>query len=427
MTYAEALAALEARQESRMRLGLGRLRRHLKSLGDPQDRFPCFHVAGTNGKGSVCAILESVLRAQGYRTGFYISPHLRDVRERIRIGGENISRRDFARFLGQVLKADAAEELTYFELLTSAAFLAFAEKKADVVVLETGLGGRLDATNVIKRPLACLITSIELDHTAWLGKTLGRIAAEKAGIIKPGRPVFSPPLPARALRPIAARARRLRSPLTIVSRAWKTRACHWASNSQTLVSGERRCRLGLLGARQGRNVALVEAALRSASERFFVSPRAWRQGLARVRWEGRFEVLRGGGKTAILDGAHNPEAVEHFAKTLRCSPWGGGPLLWVLGVMKDKDYPAILKKIAPMVDQAVVVRPLHPRALEADVLAACLRGLAPQARVSVEPDVRRALRVWLSRPDDPRAAAVTGSFYLVGAARQILLAKWRRP
>lgn len=420
MTFAQALAALEARQEARIELGLGRLRRHLKDLGDPQDKLRCFHVAGTNGKGSVCAILESVLRAAGYKTGLYTSPHLVDVRERIKIGGKNISRADFARFIGRALKADRFARLTYFELLTSAAFQAFAEAGTEVVVLETGLGGRLDATNVIKEPLACLITSIDFDHMAFLGGTLGRIASEKAGILKPGRPAFCPSLPPAAFRPILRRARAVDAPLGVVAKPWRVSSIDWRGNSQTLVSGRRRCRLGLLGTRQGGNVALAEAALRSAGAIFPVSWAAWRRGLARVRWEGRFEVLRSGKKTAVLDGAHNPESMAQLARTLRSSPWGAADLFWILGVMKDKDYRSVVKQITPLLREAVAVRPPSPRALDAGALGREIRRQAPRAHISVEPDPARALRGWLNRRGGPPTAVVTGSFYLVGRARSFL-------
>jgi dihydrofolate synthase/folylpolyglutamate synthase len=420
MTFAHALAVLEARQEVRIELGLGRLRRHLKSLGDPQERLRCFHVAGTNGKGSVCAVLESVLRSAGYKTGLYTSPHLVNVRERIRLAGRDVSRADFARFMGRTLKADPRGRLTYFELLTSVAFQAFAQAGVDVVVLETGLGGRLDATNVIKNPVAALITSIELDHTAFLGASLGRIAAEKAGIFKPGCPAFSPSLPPAALRSISGRARAVDAPLVVVAKAWQARNHDWQGNSQILISGRRRCKLGLLGARQGRNVALVEAALRSTKAEFPVSPEAWRRGLESVRLAGRFEVLRVGKKTAILDGAHNPEAVAQLVGTLRVSPWRAGDFLWILGVVKDKDWRGIVRKIAPLLREVVVVRPPSPRALDALILAGEIRRQAPRARVNVESDPDTALRRWLSRGGGPRAAVVAGSFYLVGRARRLL-------
>ncbi|MDD5305276.1 MAG: Mur ligase family protein, partial [Elusimicrobia bacterium] len=182
MIFAEALAVLEERQETKIVLGLGRVRAHLARLGDPHLAVPAIHVAGTNGKGSTCAILSAVLSAAGYSTGLFISPHLLSVRERISVDGREISESEFSRFMARALAADKKKELTYFELLTSIAFQHFADKKCAVMVLETGLGGRLDATNVIPRPLAAIVTSIDYDHQAYLGETLKAIAREKAGI-----------------------------------------------------------------------------------------------------------------------------------------------------------------------------------------------------------------------------------------------------
>ena len=183
--YEKALAALNGRQETRIHLGLGRVRRLLAALGGPQEAYPSVHVAGTNGKGSVCAMLDSVLREAGLRVGLYTSPHLHDVRERIRVGGRPIGPAAFAKAMRRVLAAET-EPLTYFEMLTATAFVHFRAAGVDVAVLETGLGGRLDATNVVLRPLACLIPAVDFDHMDWLGDSLASIAREKAGILKAG-------------------------------------------------------------------------------------------------------------------------------------------------------------------------------------------------------------------------------------------------
>lgn len=418
MTFAKALAALESRQEAHIELGLGRLRRHLGRLGGPQEKLKCLHVAGTNGKGSVCAILESVLRAAGYKTGLYTSPHLSDVRERIRLGPRLISGADFARLMARTLKADSEGVLTYFELLTSVAFQAFAGAKVDVVVLETGLGGRLDATNVIKRPLASIITSIDFDHMGYLGNSLGKIAAEKAGIIKSGCPVLCPPLAPAALRSVRARAKAVGAPLTVVAKPWRSVGRQWNKNSQTLDSGGQRFKLALLGDKQGQNAALAQRALKACG--LEVSAAAWRRGLGLVSWPGRFQVLRLGRKTAILDGAHNPEAMAALVRTLRASPWGKGPLRWIMGVMKDKDHGAMVRRAAPLMREVVTVRPYSPRALDALSLAREIGRSAPRARLSVESDPDTAVRSWLTGRGAPAAALITGSFYLVGRAQRLL-------
>jgi len=420
MTYAAALEALARRQECRVRLGLARLRRSLARLGDPQKSLACLHVAGTNGKGSTCAILESVLRAAGYRTGLYLSPHLSDVRERIQVDGRPISRPGFARCLGRALAADPGEELTYFELLTAAAFLHFREEKTQAVVLETGLGGRLDATNAVPRPLASVITSLSFDHMDWLGTTLPRIAAEKAGIVKPGVPVFCADLPAAVMSVVRRRAAQQGTPLTVVRRPWKTVSVRWRDNRQTLSDGSRRCELSLLGQSQGSNAALARAVLDGLRQALPVTETAWREGLCRVRLPGRFQVVRAAGKTAIVDGAHNPEAIARLLDTLRASPWGRRRVRWVLGFMKDKDRAAMLHLMAPRLRDVVAVAPPSPRALSAAELAAQLRRLAPRAATREAGSAEAAVRGWLADAAAPSTAVVCGSFYLAAAALKAL-------
>ncbi|MEK7859650.1 MAG: folylpolyglutamate synthase/dihydrofolate synthase family protein [Elusimicrobiota bacterium] len=412
MTFARALAVLERRQEAKIVLGLARMRRHLLRLGRPQAKLACFHVAGTNGKGSTCAMLESVLREAGYKTGLYTSPHLFNVRERIRLGGRPIPEKDFARLMVKTTAADPGKELTYFELLTSIAFQYFAEKGAQAVILETGLGGRLDATNVVAKPLATLISSIDFDHMAYLGETLSAIAAEKAGIFKAGVPAFCPGLKPVALKILRARARKLGAPLAVLRKPWKTVAVDYPRNRQVLSDGRRRWTVGLLGSRQGANLALARSALESSP--LGVSEAAWRRGLARLRWPGRFEVRRHGAKTLILDGAHNPEAMAELVRTFDASPWGRKPVRWIIGVMKDKDYAGIIRAAAPRLSEVVAVRPPSPRALDSLTLAREIRRQVPRAHVSVESDPRTALRSWLKTPGAPKTAVVCGSFYLVG-------------
>lgn len=414
MTFARALAVLDERQETKIELGLSRMRRHLKGLGDPQAKLACFHVAGTNGKGSVCAMLEAVLREAGYRTGLYTSPHLFNVRERIKLGGRPIAEKDFARLMAKTTAADPGKKLTYFELLTSIAFQYFAEQKTTAVVLETGLGGRLDATNVVEKPLACLITSLDFDHMAYLGATLPAIAGEKAGIFKAGVPAFCPPLKAQALAVLKARASKLGSPLTVVRPSFKPVSVAWTRNRQTLSDGRRRFSVGLLGSRQGANLALVRAAVAAATPRLAVPEGAWRRGLARLRWPGRFEVRRFGAKTLILDGAHNPEAMTQLVRTFDGSPWSRRRVCWIIGVMKDKDYGGIIRAAAAHMREVVAVRPPSPRALDSLTLAREIQRQAPRAHVSVESDPRTAVRSWLRSASAARAAVVCGSFYLVG-------------
>lgn len=408
MTFARALAVLEERQETRIELGLDRVRAHLARLGDPHLKVPAFHVAGTNGKGSTCAILASVLTAAGYKTGLYTSPHLLGVRERVKVGGRPISEKDFARALQRALAADPGKRLTYFELLTSIAFQHFAGERCDVMVLETGLGGLLDATNVVPAPLAAIVTSVDFDHQAYLGRTLPAIARQKAGIFKAGRPAVRPDLP------VLARAARRGVPV-VVRRPWRSVATDWSRGRQILrAPGGRRYSLSLLGSRQGWNAALARAAVDASGLR--VPESAWTRGLARVEWPGRFEAIKLRGKTLVVDGGHNPEAARALAATWKASPLSKKPSRWILGLMKDKDAPGVLGPIAPFVRDAVVVRPPSPRALDPLELAAHVRRAAPKARVTVERDPAAAIAAWRRDARAPKTAVCAGSLYLAGAA-----------
>lgn len=408
MTFAAALAVLEERQETKIVLGLDRVRTHLAALGDPHLAVPAFHVAGTNGKGSTCAILSSVLTAAGYRTGLFISPHLLDIRERITVDGTKISEAGFARLMGRALRADRKKRLTYFELLTSIAFQHFAEKKCAVMVLETGLGGRLDATNVVPAPLAAIVTSIDYDHQAYLGDTLAAIARQKTGIFKAGRPAVRPDLP-------VLRRAVLRGTPVVVRKPWRSVRTDWAKGRQTLrAPSGRSYELSLLGSRQGHNAALARAAVEASGLR--VPEQAWARGLAAVRWPGRFHSIKLGKKTLIVDGGHNPEAARALAATWKSSPLSKKPARWIMGIMKDKDTRGVLSPLAPFIKEAVLVRPPSPRALEPLDFAEHVRRAAPKAHVTIERDPATAIAAWRKDRKAPRVAVCTGSLYLAGAA-----------
>lgn len=417
MSYEEALKALEERQEQRIELGLERVREHLERLGRPDRAFRSLHVAGTNGKGSVCAILESVLRASGRRVGLYTSPHLREVRERIRVGGEDIPREAFARLLARALEADPGSRLTYFELLTSVAFQWFAESACDAAVLETGLGGRLDATNVVESPAACAIVSIGLDHQQWLGDTIEKIAEEKAGIAKAGRPLIVGALPPEARAVVERVGREAGAKLIEAGPPQECVAVDWPGGRQRLRGPVGEAWLSLLGSRQGENVALVRTMLAAAE--LPVSPRAWQEGLAGVRWPARFEVRSLGDLTLIFDGAHNEPAARALADTFARSPWAAKRVVWIIGMMKDKDAGAVLGVLAPHLKQVIALRGPGLRAMEAGALAEAVRRAAPAAKVLVAADAAAALHAfrWETVAN---AAVVCGSFYVVGSVLEVL-------
>ena len=412
MIFAEALAVLEERQETKIVLGLGRVRAHLAVLGDPHLAVPAIHVAGTNGKGSTCAILSSVLTAAGYSTGLFISPHLLTVRERISVDGREISEAEFSRYMARALAADRKKSLTYFELLTSIAFQHFAGRNCAVMVLETGLGGRLDATNVVPSPLAAIVTSIDYDHQAYLGDTLKSIAREKTGIFKAGRPAVRPDLAVLRRAP-------LRGNPVVVAKPWKIVRTDWARGHQLLrAPSGKSYALSLLGERQGWNAALAEAALDASG--LVVSHDAWKRGLAKVSWRGRFEAIKIGEKTLIVDGGHNPEAARALAATWKQSPFFKKPARWIMGIMKDKDTAGVLAPLAPFIKEAVLVRPPSPRALEPVDLAEFVRRAAPKAQVTIERDPATAIAAWKNDKRSPKVAVCTGSLYLAGAALKVV-------
>lgn len=422
MNYQEALRVLDRRGEARIELGLERVREHLRALGSPHERVRALHVAGTNGKGSVCAMLDASLRAAGYKTGLYTSPHLHDPRERMTLDGEQIPEAEFARLLERALAAPLGDRLTYFELLTSMAFQWFYERGAEAVVLETGLGGRLDATNVVPRPLVSVITSIGLDHAQFLGPTLAHVAREKAAIAKAGRPLVCPPLPEEALAPVLEAARAAGADLRVTPSSYAVASVDWERGRQRLRGPEGEVELSLLGAAQAANASLARAALDACEPELRVSPEAWRQGLAEVSWPGRFEVVRAGGRRVVLDGAHNGQAAERLAQTWAASPWAAKPSLWIVALMRDKDAAAVLSPLAPHAREVVCVRAPSPRSHEPEALAALAREHMPAARVSAAADAQAALSAWLDARG-AETAVVFGSFYLTAEAARVLRRK----
>ncbi len=332
MNYRDALAWLYGTQVFGIKLGLDNTRRLLSAMGGPQDHLRFLHVAGTNGKGSTCAMLESVLRADGLRCGLYTSPHLVDFRERIRIGEGLIGEDDAAEGLGRLRNATAGWDHapTFFELTTVLAAWWFAREGVDIVVWETGMGGRLDATNAVD-PLVSVITPVGMDHEKWLGKTLPEIAGEKAGIIKPGVPVVSAPQPDPVRAVIESRAAAQDAPLTFVCEPW------------------RGGRLGLAGAHQRWNAAVALAALDAAALAPDSASRA--EGLASVAWPARFHRV---GEHMVIDGAHNPEAALALVEAWR-EVFGNRVARLVFGALQDKDIAGLLRLLRQIADEVWLV------------------------------------------------------------------------
>ena len=420
MELEQALAFIHGTDWKGSRLGLERMRELMRRLGEAQDHLKFIHVAGTNGKGSTSTMLASILTAAGYKTGLYTSPHLVRVNERFRIDGSDIPDAALCRAAEAVKEATdgMADTPTDFEILTAMGFWYFAAEKCDVVVLEVGLGGRLDATNVIKPPEAAVITNIGLEHTAVLGCTLSGIAREKAGIIKPGTTAVTYPVNTAVdavYREICAER----------NAAWRGAAFDTLREREHSLTGQRfdykdekDLTLHLLGAHQRRNAALAIETVGVLREKGWRIPEsALREGLSAARWEARFELLRTN-PPVIADGAHNPQCVEALARSLD-EYLPGEKVVFLLGVLADKNYEAMLARLLPYGKKFFCLTPDSPRALSADALCACLRAKGADAVscATAEEGVRRAIEE--SGGETPVVAC--GSLYLMGEIREAFL------
>ena len=401
----------------KIRPGLGRIKKLLGSLGNPHEKTPGIIVGGTNGKGSAAAAIASILRAGGYRTGLYTSPHLIDVTERIRIDGRQIERPELGRILLRVKRA--AEKSTggsasYFETLTAAAYVYFAESGVDFSVLEVGMGGRWDATNVIN-PLVSVITNVSKDHTDYLGRTIGEIASEKARIIKSGVPVVTCAR-GKALSVIAEHARRLRAQLRVYGRDFKSAGERADSFDYTgSVWTLKGLSSNLRGHYQTENLSAAVAAVEALYEHhgIKVGEKDVRKGLGAIDWPGRLETVRKR-PPLILDSAHNPGGARALAESLRLMH----PSLkftFLVGMLTDKDHGSFIRELAPIAGKFIATEIESERALGAEALARKISRVFP-GPVAVEKDYRKAYRDLLK---ESAPACIAGSLYLTGAIKAI--------
>lgn len=402
MDYAESLDFLFGLRRFGLKFGLETAHALAVRAGHPEQRLAFLHVAGTNGKGSTCAFLESILRASGRRVGLFTSPHLVSFRERIQLDREAIPEVDVARLLTrmrpwlEVYPVD--EHPTFFEVVTILALMWFAEQGCDVVVWETGMGGRLDATNIVT-PLASVITHIGWDHMAWLGSTLAAIAAEKAGILKPGVPAFTAVEDPEAWDVIRRRAQDLGAPLLRVE----------GNGPEAALA--RSTGLPLRGEHQVLNAALAVAVVRGLTRSFPVSETALAEGLRRAWWPGRFQVIERGGMMLVLDGAHNAPAFAVLARTL-AAEFPGHPYALVLGLLADKDATSAVMALAPGASRVVLVPVASSRTGDPHGVAGIFRERFPQVPVTESAGLKEALELLGAEP----LTVVTGSLYLVGEA-----------
>lgn len=384
------LGWLYSTQAFGIKLGLEGVTRLLSACGVLHPRAQVIHVAGTNGKGSTCAFCESVARAAGYKTGLFTSPHLVEFGERIRVNGVNIPDADAARLIGKVREVvqDWEPCPTFFELVLAVAMLWFAEQEVELIVLETGMGGRLDATNAVPKDVAVL-TPIGLDHTQYLGGTLYEVAGEKAAILSWHRPAVSAPQEPESMRAIQEAARRMDTYCRV-------------------ITGECDQPLGLKGVHQRRNAALALAALR-ALPHFLCSAEEEARGLAEVRWPGRFEEVQPG---VIMDGAHNPHAMHVLTRTWR-EAFGGQKARCIYAGSADKALDEVLELLSPIVGEWVLPPVQSPRILSPAEMAAKVQA-ASAAPVSTPATLAECL------VDMPAGTLICGSFFLLGEAKSIL-------
>lgn len=373
MNYNEALEYIHGVSWTFCKPGLERIGELCERLGHPERKLKFIHIAGTNGKGSTSAMLDSVLRAAGYKIGLYTSPYIRVFNERMRVNGENISDNELAS-LTEYIKPIAekmSDKPTEFELITALAFEYFARHECEVVILEAGMGGRLDSTNIIDTSVLSVITGIALDHTAFLGDTVEKIAFEKAGIIKPSVPVIFGGTDASAKSVISARANELLSPFGTVD--YNSLTVKEMSLDGTVFDfGEySELKISLLGSYQPRNAAIVISAVKILRENGFeISESAMREGLSSASWQGRFEILAKD-PLVIFDGAHNPQGIEAAVESIELY-FKEEKVALVTGVLRDKDYTYIAERLSIIASKAFTFTPDSPRALGSQEYASVL-------------------------------------------------------
>jgi dihydrofolate synthase/folylpolyglutamate synthase len=395
------------------RYGIERMRLFADALANPQQQFPAIHVAGSNGKGSVCAMLESIYRHAGCRTGLYTSPHLLHLGERVQVNRQPLSEGEIIALIDQMRPVadalatrDPESQPSFFELMTAMAFVVFAQQKVDVALIETGLGGRLDATNVIQ-PELTIITSIALEHTEILGDSLGKIAAEKAGIIKSGVPIITGPMPAEAESVIAAIARE--------------RAAPWIPVRDHFNTARRCPRSALPGVCQRWNAAVAAVAVEILQKRFPVSKATIRKGLAQVEWGGRWQRFHIDGRQLILDATHNVGGLETLRGNLRklIDKQGRKPYI-ITGMLGEYRAKALLPVLSRNANKLYLVTPDQPKATPTDALFSLLPDAAKSAAYCSDLNSLIPKPGQLSIGNRGDTIVVTGSIYLLGEVLQRL-------
>ena len=416
--YQESINYLYGLQNFGIKFGLNSTENILARVGNPHRKFRCIHVAGTNGKGSTAVMLSSILQEHGYKTGLYTSPHLVRFTERFCLGGREVSAERILRIFEKIRATlDSSQEPTFFEMTTAMAFLYFAEEQADWAIVETGLGGRLDATNVID-PEACVITNIGFDHQEYLGPTLSSIAREKAGIIKQGVPLVT-----GALQPLVQGIFKTTcfnsgAPLYRLKNDFRVR--HNSDGSfqyRGILRQWPNLRVSLKGTYQTANAALAVAAVEVLEKKGLLSiePAAVERGLSTVKWPARLEVLDEN-PTVLLDGAHNPQGAESLRESLKgCFQYD--KLHLVLGIMADKDIRGIFRRLLPLAQTVIFTQPRYSRAANPEELRRMARPYIQ--RHYVIPDPASAIAQARQMAGSRDLICITGSLYFAGEVKEL--------
>jgi len=433
ITYAEALDYIYNLNKYGIKLGLNNISYLLFLLGNPHKYLNIIHISGTNGKGSTAAIISSILQANGFKTGLYTSPHLVDFTERMKINSQNISQEKVCEllerikpYIEEVSNTTGYNHPTFFEVITAMAFLYFYEEKVDFLVLEVGLGGRLDATNVCQ-PLISVITRIDYDHMDKLGSSLKEIAREKSGIIKPGKIVISSSQYDEAYNEIKKIANERNSPLFSIGKKInyqikKTDITGSIFDLKGIYSEYKDMYVSLIGKHQVDNAATAIATIEALRIKGLNIPtKAIRDGLGKVRWKGRLEIIQNE-PLLVLDGAHNPNGIKIVRQTLE-ELFSYNRLILVLAIFSDKDYKKMVQIISPIADLIITTKAKNPRATPPQVIAKEVEQYINKNKIIVTENIPQAINCALSNSKKNDLICITGSLYTVGEVKRYFINK----
>ncbi|AXI08565.1 bifunctional folylpolyglutamate synthase/dihydrofolate synthase [Oceanobacillus zhaokaii] len=419
MNYEEALAFIHGEQYKGMKLGLDNITKLMDLLGNPQKELKFVHIAGTNGKGSIASFINQILIKAGYKTGLFTSPYLERFNERIKINNHDIADEQLSNITAEIKDKinEMEDKPTEFEIVTAIAFQYFYEQQCDVVVLEVGLGGRFDSTNVIENPLLSIITSIGLDHQAFLGNTLAEIAFEKAGIIKKNSQAMLYPQTGEVEEVIHRIAAERNSTVNKADFSKLKRITNSIEGQVFHYKGYQDLRISLLGEHQLKNVAIaIEAIEILRDSGLSIREDDLREGLAETRWPGRFEIISHN-PFFVIDGAHNQDGIHALVTNIK-QLFTGRKIIGILGILKDKDYQQMIEEVSPVIDQFITVTPDNPRAIPADELASYLtkHHIAAVAAESYE----AAIKLAYNEIEENDVICAFGSLYYIGEIRRVV-------